>query len=213
MRRKVRIALLLFILSITPFFKGCDATFGFPFPAINDIVSAYGGIGDTIEGLCWKLESHATVMLVMVNILIACLFSSVLIRKEKNITWTTPFLNALTVNLSIMWLMLFLHLIAPISAFRGANTPPDNIFLTTITDAVWNYVYGWYIAAVPFNLYGFIQDKIAMTDTGQGVLIDALTRAWFVIITALLTWIWYMAGMIFPKALNNKTETKETFQP
>ena len=200
MRRKVRIILLLLILGITPFFKGCDATFGFPFPAINEIVSAYGGIGDTIGDLCWKLESCTTVMLVMVNILIACLFSSILIRKEKNITWTTPFLNALTVNLSIMWLMLFLHLIAPISELRGAGTPPDNIFLTAITDAVWNYVYGWYIVVVPFKLYGFIQDKITMTDTQQGILIDTLTRAWFVIITALLAWIWYRVGMFLKKA-------------
>jgi hypothetical protein len=189
MARKIKIFLMLLILSITPFMRGCGETFGFPFPAIADIIEP-ADLQTTWNQLIGELESRDAIMLIIVNLLIAILLAKIIARNEKYIAWMRAFLNTIFVQACAIWVM--------VATLLFIESPAEEAPLTWIQRlASWyGFLYGKYFNYVPDKvadaIYKFAKNipktiNMQVPTPSYNLIADIVSRTWFLITAAVIT--------------------------
>lgn len=168
MNKKIKIFLSLIVLSITPFFRGCDDinlnafSFGFPFPIIKYF---FGSVTYTGRHSWFRIEDYSLhIFFTVLNILIAYIIAKNIVSKEKYISWMPPFFNALIINLCITWSIFVIYIGKP-PLLEG-----------------YSYFVSIYMLWVPLFINSNFKIEIPL---------EILTRVWFMTATFLLTGLLY----------------------
>ena len=168
---KKKFFLLLIVLSITPFFRGCDFTLGFPFPAFKLIPPDWPNINPSY--LPFSVRLVMFILFSITNISIVYLMMTIILKKVKSTDWIISFYAVLVANIFFSWSYLILM-------FTGNTKKP---VITSYMDFIAHYLY-----FVPY----FIYDKIESVFKFKHIsVLDIATRIWFVIITLILTFFSY----------------------
>jgi hypothetical protein len=187
MKKKIKVFFLFFLLSVTPFIRGCGETWGFPFPALGPILNT-DVISERINNLIANLKSCETLIYILVNFLIACLLAHSVLRDEKHQRWTSSFLTSLAIHLSATWLMVFLVFID----FKQPFLKKSCEFYGT--------VYGDYLLDIPIKVANNLKDTLNIE------CIDIMARAYFISVTALVGGVIYLLKLA--KRLSGKQRIK-----
>jgi len=197
MKKKLKVFILFFLLSITPFIRGCGESFGFPFPALIDVLqfksttSDAASIPETVTAIIDSLKSPETLILLAVNFLFACLFTLNILRTKKYPRWTSSFLNSLAINVTAVWIMLGL-------IFIDIKQP-----LIKKMAEFYGTCYGHYFSDVPSHIADALDKIISKLKYPPVVIlrdalnsfnietIDIMSRSWFITVTALLALVIY----------------------
>jgi len=191
MKKKPKIFFLFFLLSITPFVRGCGEGFGFPFPALIDILEA-SHVSDTIKNIIESLRSRETLLYLAANFLFACLFALNVIRNERYPRWTDSFMNSLAIHLSAVWVMVALIL-------ADIQQP-----LAKKISEFYGTCFGRYFFDIPVDIANNI-DKLLLKPSAMPLVViknalnslnilpvDLMSRAWFILLTASLAAVIYI---------------------
>lgn len=201
MKKKLNIFILFFLLSITPFIRGCGETFGFPFPALNDILQFNSAgnviaIRETIAAAVDSLNSHETLLFLAVNFLIAYLLAMSVLRDQKHPRWAASFVGSLAINISAVWFMIALMCI--------------EIKQPAIKKAAELYgaCFGHYFLDLPIEIAEHLDNIISkaiypctimcrnILESLDLSIIDIMSRAWFITVTILLAIAIYFIKMV-----------------
>ena len=198
MGRKLRIFLLFLLLSILPFYGGgCGRiTSGFPlsFMDIPDYVSLEGIIEElSIAGL------YEPICLFLINIMIVCLLTSIIVRKEKYIKWIPAFVNALAIHVCMAWLYYcyFVNVALVLDDMEG--------FLVLLWEIPYEICISWPddIARKIIPMVGIKHYYMSYSYKGYMVT-DAVMRLWFVFLTLAIMVLLCLGGILKNKYLKSK---------
>ncbi len=202
MRKKITVYLLFFLLSVTPFVRGCSIAVGFPF-SVSTVDTPSNPYITHMEDLRPDVAENG-ILLLAVNVLIAYLVSRIVCR-HLHIRWMTSFLNALALNLLLSASILF---------FFGFEEPVKP-FLNLLYKVYFAYGLTFYFYKVP-NLasewIGNAMDSAPRVACGiynaifsSEALTGILVRVWFVALTIALA-----AALYLIQRLLQKTKARRT---
>lgn len=175
---KKRILFIFLVLSITPFARGCDITAGFPLPIVNGLDRGF----DITQFLRVK-----SIIFLLLNISILSLIAAALIKRQQYIRLLSSFYNALLINLWVYWtgFLIWINYL-----YRDPPKILSDIFSLSFI----------YACSLPKKIaYLITKEKY-----GVPLVDDILYRIWFVIITILLTALFYWARRIKDRHIKTK---------
>jgi amino acid transporter len=181
---KIKVLLLFLLLGVTPFIRGCGETFGFPLPAMNDIIEP-GALSTTWDHLLAALASPQTMALIVVNIIFAVFFARIFSRNAVRFRWMPHVMTMLTIGLVMIWVMTALFILdvemdnpktLPEKAANRYNKVFMTIYYTAPLTACRNIVdaYPWGVKDA---------ERFIKKDNVEYLLDDVFNRAWFVMVT------------------------------
>lgn len=168
MKRKIRIFLLFLVLSVTPFLRGCEIVYGFPFPLTPAAESLRDMLLFMFKPGTWHIAAFF-----IVNTLICVLLAKIIARNEKKGGLLSFMITGLDINLSVIW---FTYLLLSFSEMHKSIEVLGNFFLGVI--------YANYMCRVPADFLAAIMGRMGLDESGIGL--DIAMRLWFVVITLLL---------------------------
>lgn len=167
MNKKTRIFILFFLLGVTPFIRGCDYSFGFPFPALGYAPNVHTFL-ETMRQLSWQ-ETYEFILYAIANILTAYLLARRFLITYKDARWSPFVLTALAVNVCWHWTL-----------FLSSYLQPEQPVAVAILEA-YQKIGSWFIH-IPYEIY----QKTKWSP-------DVIARVWFVITTLFLAGALYAA--------------------
>lgn len=187
---KKKMLLLFLLLSITPFIRGCAETFGFPLPAMFNVIEP-GSFSETWNKLLAKLSSLTALLIILVNVLFAVLFTRVFARNASRLKWIPHFMIMLAIGIAMIWLMALIYQL-------GIDTDDPKTMIENISAAYGN-IFGKIYYTIPLKAGEEIVKSYpwgikALGDSvKKGVVetlsADILNRAWFVVVTFIGGWV------------------------
>lgn len=185
--------LVLLILSITPFIRGCGETFGFPLPFMENVVSP-GILSATWENILEDLQSTRAIVLIVINILFATLVCSIMSRNVDRLKWIGYVMVAMALGLVMIWTMTAIYIL-------DINTSNPKEPLEKVSQKYskfFNYLY----YKVPLKVSDVVAEKnpwkspkpkkAGAPDPLGDTLDDVLSRAWFVFVSLLAGFLLYL---------------------
>jgi hypothetical protein len=191
MNKKVRIYLLFLLLAITPFCRGCDASYGFPFPTVaGDANNVFKDLAAIVS-----VKSFMPVAFFVVNILVACLLAMIFLRKRENLKWGISLERSLNINLFAIWILLLLgsaldFILGP----KGKLPKAIDSLLEIYGNLLWwvYYTFPSFITKKICSIMHLINNRYEPSD----LFYEFMPRAWLVIVILLLTGLLYLISRI-----------------
>ena len=176
--KKIKIALLIVVLGITPFFKGCDFTFGFPL-SVAELKFDYSHFRLTNPHLNFNV---LTIFSFLFNISLGYLLILISVRIIKNKYLILAFARSIVLNIIFAWCCLAFILIS-----EKPGVELDNVFgngLKFLMQVIFYYLYYIPIVIREFTLKFFNIDSDS--------LLNVLSKIWFAVIVLLLGYLFFV---------------------
>lgn len=150
-----------------------------------------GSLIKTVQIMPSLIHSYDSVILLIVNILVAYLLTGIVMRNLEKIKWLKSFMAAITINIIMIWteLALFIQSEPKHNIVKGIYFIYDTVFFHVFYD-------------IPSRIIDILVDKIPHVipknpgtfspDPFRDLLQDVLFRGWFVIVTFAFAWIMFM---------------------
>jgi len=194
---KKKILFLFLLLSVTPFIRGCGETFGFPLPAMDNIIEP-GSLSATWDKLLAALASLRTLALVLANIIFAAFFARIFIRNAGRLKWILNVMTALAIGLAMIWVMTAIFLLdinidSPATVIEKVATIYGNVFSFIYYTAPRNASKAL-LDAYPWGLKEI--SRFIKKDAAELTFDDVFNRAWFVVVTFAGGWALHAASIL-----------------
>ena len=173
---KKKLLFMFLILSFVPFLRGCDFTFGFPFPVSGFVLNS-SVIPQSLVEPAPAIKLIRLVLFLLANISLLYVIAVIIRRKIKSSVLLSSFSWVLSFNLLLNYLLYLFSLIFK----EEVRQPIVKSLLQVYLQFVYYYLY-WVPSRIQVRLRSLLNIRYEFTD----ILEDIYVRAWFVIVTVVL---------------------------